>query len=55
MVKDLKKVNRVELINDNGRQFVSHDVVKTQLHYQDEGRTLKIFINENKKRNMNTL
>jgi hypothetical protein len=39
------KVTRVEVIDDEGRQFVNWDKKnKVELSYQDDGRTLKIFI-----------
>jgi hypothetical protein len=40
------KVTRVEVIEKNlGRQYVKHDIENCELSYQDEDRTLKIFIN----------
>ena len=48
-MKKLKKVNRVEIITKDGRQYVGHMLDSVELSYQDDGRTLKIFIDlENK-------
>lgn len=38
------KVTRVEVIDDSGRAFVAVDLADVQLSYQDDGRTLKIFV-----------
>jgi hypothetical protein len=41
------KVNRIEVIDEKGRSYVNWDKRnKVELHYQDEGRTLKIFISK---------
>ncbi len=41
-------VTRFEVIDENGRVYVTKDC-KVELSYQDDGRTLKVFIkNENK-------
>lgn len=37
-------VNRVELIDNQGRVYVQYNVEEVQLHLQDDGRTLKIFL-----------
>jgi len=37
------KVTRFEVIDENGRVYVAKDC-KVELSYQDDGRTLKIFI-----------
>lgn len=40
------KVNRVEVIDENGKSYVNwQDHNKVELSFQDDGRTLKIFIN----------
>ena len=41
---DVSKVNRVEVIDENGRSYVKYNVTKTEFSPQDEGRTLKIFL-----------
>lgn len=47
MAKD-QTVTRFEVIDENGRVYVAKDC-KVELSYQDDGRTLKVFIkNENK-------
>ena len=41
----LEKVNRVEVIDQNGRSYVnSKPTNKTELSFQDDGKTLKVFI-----------
>lgn len=45
---DLSKVTRLEVIDHSpkgtGRAFVKYDIKELELSYQDDGRTLKIFI-----------
>lgn len=42
---DTSKINRVEVIDDtNGRAYVNYDAYNVQVHYQDNKRTLKVFI-----------
>lgn len=41
-----KQVTRLEVIGDKGREYVNMNIPKLRLHYQDNGKTLKIFINE---------
>lgn len=43
-VVDSSKVTRFEVIDDNGRVYTTKDC-KVELSYQDDGRTLKVFIN----------
>jgi hypothetical protein len=38
------EVTRVEVIDDDGRQFVRWGIPEVALSYQDDGRTLKIFL-----------
>jgi uncharacterized protein YnzC (UPF0291/DUF896 family) len=40
----LNKITRFEVIDQTGRIFVTHSVKDIQLSYQDEGRTLKVFL-----------
>lgn len=41
----LEKVNRVEVIDQNGRSYVNwKSTNKTEISFQDDGRTLKVFI-----------
>ena len=42
---DLGKVNRFEVVGENGRQLVEHGVSVTA-SLQDDDRTLKIFLKE---------
>lgn len=42
---DLLKVNRVEVIDENGRSYVNWKPTnKTSISMQDDGKTLKVFI-----------
>jgi hypothetical protein len=40
----LDNVNRVEVIDGFGRQYVNRSITSTQLSLQDDGKTLKIFV-----------
>ena len=40
---DTSKVTRVEVIDEYGRRYTRHNC-KVELSYQDDGRTLKVFI-----------
>lgn len=42
----LPEVTRVEVIDDYGRSFSTWGVEDVELHTQDEGRTLKIFVSK---------
>ncbi len=44
--QDLSGVTRVEVIDGNGRAYVNHIVKFVALDVQDEGRTLKVFVQE---------
>jgi hypothetical protein len=41
---DLSHVNRVEVIDDNGRSYTEYKAKEVQLSIQDNGETLKIFL-----------
>ena len=41
-----KDVTRVEVIDADGRSYIKYRVTSVELHLQDEGRTLKIFVSE---------
>lgn len=42
---ELPKVNRVEVIDENGRSYVNcKSINKTSISMQDDGKTLKVFI-----------
>jgi hypothetical protein len=45
---DLDKVTRVEIIDNDGRSYTKWGVVIEQVSLQDDDRTLKIFLSENK-------
>lgn len=38
------KVTRVEVISENGRELIHHNLKNIELQLQDDDRTLKIFI-----------
>ena len=44
-----KNINRFELIDETGRVIVKYDV-SVELNYQDEGKTLKVFLKDKKLR-----
>lgn len=49
-MKDTKKVTRVEVIDNSGRAYInSHPDNTVMVSFQDDGRTLKIFITKTKK------
>ena len=42
----VEKVSRVEVIDQTGRAYVKWNVSGVQLHLQDDGRTLKLFVKD---------
>lgn len=45
-VGDRPKVTRFEVIDDTtGRVYTRHDAHSVQVHMQDDGRTMKVFLN----------
>lgn len=40
------KITRFEVIDENGRVYVRHGV-SLEVYLQDDGKTLKVFINHN--------
>lgn len=40
---NISKITRFEVIDENGRAYTKHNC-KIELSYQDDGRTLKVFI-----------
>jgi len=49
MIYSTDKVTRVEVIDHDGRSYTNFDLNnKVELSYQDDGRTLKVFINNEK-------
>ena len=44
----LHTVTRVEVIDGHGRSYVKHGVKETKLSFQDNDRTLKVFLTEDK-------
>jgi len=41
---DLSKVNRVEVIDNTGRAYVKYKVQAVVADFQDDGKTLKVFV-----------
>lgn len=41
---DLNNVNRIEVIDNNGRAYVKYDVESVVMQLQDDGKTLKLFV-----------
>jgi len=39
-----KRVTRIEIIDESGRAFLMRDVESVKLSLQDDGRTLKLFV-----------
>lgn len=39
-----KKVNRIEVIDENGRSYTNYNVKEALVDFQDNGATLKIFV-----------
>tara|TARA_R110000772_G_scaffold94409_2_gene192278 strand:+ start:1062 stop:1259 length:198 start_codon:yes stop_codon:yes gene_type:complete len=44
-----KTINRFEVIDETGRVVVKYDV-SVELNYQDDGKTLKVFLKDKKLR-----
>lgn len=42
-----KHINRVEVIDEDGRSYYHHLVESLEFSVQDGGKTLKLFINKN--------
>ena len=40
------EVTRVEVVTDNGREFVQHDCTNVQVSLQDDGSTIKVFLKQ---------
>ena len=45
-IKNYPEVTRVEVVTDNGREFVQHDCTNVQVSLQDDGRTIKVFLKQ---------
>lgn len=41
-------VNRVEVIDENGRSYVKYNANNVQIQIQDDGRTMKVFLKREK-------
>jgi hypothetical protein len=53
VIMDTSKVNRLEVIDETGRAYIKGSIygtpVKVELSFQDDGRTLKVFVEAIKK------
>ena len=45
-LKNYPEVTRVEVVTDNGREFVQHDCTNVQVSLQDDGSTIKVFLKQ---------
>ena len=45
-LKNYPEVTRIEVITDDGREFVRYGCSNVQVSLQDEGRTLKVFLKQ---------
>ena len=43
-IKDYPEVTRVEVITNNGREFVRYECSNVQVSLQDDGQTVKVFL-----------
>jgi len=41
---NLGNVNRIEVIDNNGRSYVKYDIESIVMQLQDDGKTLKLFV-----------
>ena len=46
LLKSYPEVTRIEVITDNGREFVRHNCADVRVSLQDDGRTLKVFLTQ---------
>jgi hypothetical protein len=45
-LRNFPNVTRVEVITDDGREFVRHGCSNVQVSLQDDGRTIKVFLKQ---------
>jgi len=43
-IKNYPEVTRVEVITNNGREFVQYKCFEVQMSLQDDGQTIKVFL-----------
>ena len=53
-ILDTREVTRVEVIDENWRQYTNYNCTLVNLSFQDNSRTLKVFINSNQNDNKNS-
>jgi hypothetical protein len=46
LLKSYPEVTRIEVITDNGREFVRHNCANVRVSLQDDGRTVKVFLKQ---------
>lgn len=44
--QDYSSIDRVEVIDENGRSYTNSNVTSVKLDLQDSGKTLKVFISK---------
>lgn len=44
LLRSYPRVTRVEVIDSSGRAYVAHGLENVRMDLQDEGRTMKIFV-----------
>jgi hypothetical protein len=45
-ILDCRTVTRVEVIDENGRAYVRHNLDSVKISVQDDGRTIKLFVHK---------
>jgi hypothetical protein len=45
-LKNYPEVTRVEVVTEDGREFVRYDCSDVQMSLQDDGRTIKVFLKQ---------
>ena len=43
-IKNYPEVTRVEVITNNGREFIQYECSNVQVSLQDDGQTIKVFL-----------
>ena len=43
-IKNYPNVTRVEVITNNGREFIQYECSNVQVSLQDDGQTIKVFL-----------
>lgn len=48
LIQQLDKITRLEVIDEDGRQYVNMSVIGMEFSFQDDGKTLKLFVDTDK-------